>query len=319
MNETNISKALVTISKGFAELALAFTDEGKVVVASSAEDPQETKTEGLIKNKNLTQEEFDKMQEPQIDFASMTLAKLKDYAKDLGLEPKGTKTKIIKMIEDFENTSQGEEEKEELEAVDVEDIVEGEDDEKITELTEMLKEYEEEELKDLLLEYDIEPVGKKNAMIDIIIQNILSGNIELDTDGEDGDDTTDEENDVDVVEVDSDAETEEENEEPISEERQNTLEELIDSIDLEDAKTKKDMIKKIIAFYDLDVKPKDFEDEYDLEDSLASMLTMFIDDDGEYHEESDPYYIDENPYCCGTPLDEETLVCEVCGTEYGDE
>ena len=51
------------------------------------------------------------------------------------------------------------------------------------------------------------------------------------------------------------------------------------------------------------------------------MKQCFVNDDGERHKESDPYFRNDTAFCCGVaceqhPDDENTAVCTICAEEY---
>jgi hemerythrin-like domain-containing protein len=88
------------------------------------------------------------------------------------------------------------------------------------------------------------------------------------------------------------------------------------------------------AYKDKELSDKEIADYLDSyfnekqKGTKAEKLNMYVeiqrslvDDDGEVHEFEDPYYVNDEAYCCGHELKEVDgeLYCEVCGTSYDNE
>ena len=65
---------------------------------------------------------------------------------------------------------------------------------------------------------------------------------------------------------------------------------------------------------------EDSEDEDELVNFYIEMKKRFIDNDGDAHENEDPYELGESDFCCGHPLKHNRksgkYICEMCGNEY---
>lgn len=182
-----------------------------------------------------------------------------------------------------------------------------------------LEDYTDEELADILAEVGLSPKGKRQALLSKIVQAI-----------EDGVLAWDEEETAEDEEVEYSGEEEEqallEKEEDVTEEEYDFVTEARKSacMDLEksirkDFKAKKLSHKDIIKFLKgIDEEFVSGGAESDLEDYIYVQFNL-VDEDGELHEMSDPYYIGESVCCCGqelSQLEEDEFVCEICGESY---
>ncbi len=103
----------------------------------------------------------------------------------------------------------------------------------------------------------------------------------------------------------------------VTEARMDALRAYADAVDeaLTDKKKKKKLKAELDEFFD-----DDLADE-DLAGSAITKFLLMTDDDGETHEASDPYSINDIPVCCGQALKQtkDGYVCEICGEEYEDD
>lgn len=269
------------------------------------------------------------VEEPEtedVDLGSMKLKELREYAEELGLNPKGKRAEVEDRIREFlenedteEDEDLGEEpEEEESEEPETEenegdeDSEEAEDDEVEDEtyakVMQYVNEASDDELRETLEELGLSSKGKREALVEKIYQAVKDGLFEFE----------DEEPSEDVEpEEEADEETSEDL--GMTEERAKAIEAMEEQVqeEFEEGKiTRKEMVAYLkqvgIAV------TKKVEDEAVVE-MYTEKLALLIDDEGEFHDEGgDPYNINEVPYCCGAPLEEIEggYRCNVCGTEY---
>lgn len=91
----------------------------------------------------------------------------------------------------------------------------------------------------------------------------------------------------------------------------------------ESKKLKDTVIKKFLKeYYEGDPDCKDCSVGCTKEEALQCYIDLkknFVDDEGDVHAESEPYYRDNEVFCCGhecSKLDNGNLYCEICGEEY---
>lgn len=164
-----------------------------------------------------------------------------------------------------------------------------------------------EEIADFLSENGLRAKGKRESLIAELVKAVREGKITLEDD-EEGEET---------------GEAEESESEEMTAERAQAIKEKnkeIDELFNDGEISKEDLIEWYCDVFD--VKPKDAKklSEEELLDAYKEAEAAFIDDEGVAHDEKEPYYIGDVPYCCGEKLayDEETeeYVCEVCGNRY---
>lgn len=268
--------------------------------------------------------EIEEVEETEVDLGSMKLKELREYAEELGLNPKGKRAEVEERIQEFlENQEETEEETEEVEEPeeteevedDSEDLEEAEDseeteeeadeDETYAKVMEYVNEASDEELRETLEELGLSSKGKREALIEKIYQAVKDGLFEFE-----------EEDEEPSEEVESEEDTEDLG---MTEARHKAIEAMEEQVqeEFEEGKiTRKEMVAYLkqvgIAV------TKKVEDEAVVE-MYTEKLALLIDDEGEFHDEGgDPYNINEVPYCCGAPLEEIEggYKCNVCGTEY---
>ena len=251
--------------------------------------------------------------EAEVDLGSMKLKELREYAEELGLNPKGKRAEVEERIQEFLDNQEETEEVEEPEIEDdSEDLEETEDSEEVEDETyakvmEYVNEASDEELRETLEELGLSSKGKREALIEKIYQAVKDGLFEFEEE--------DEEPSEEVEEVEEDSEEDF----GMTEERLRAIEAMEEQVqeEFEEGKiTRKEMVAYLkqvgIAV------TKKVEDEAVVE-MYTEKLALLIDDEGEFHDEGgDPYNINEVPYCCGAPLEEigGGYKCNVCGTEY---
>ena len=296
-------------------------------------ESEEPKNWGTNESEEVIQEhddevetEIDEPVEAEIDLGSMKLKELREYAEELGLNPKGKRAEVEERIQEFldnqeeteeeaEEVEEPEEESEDLEETeDSEETEEAEDDEVEDEtyakVMEYVNEASDEDLRETLEELGLSSKGKREALIEKIYQAVKDGLFEFEEE--------DEEPSEEVEEVEEDSEDDSEDL-GMTEARLKALEAMEEQVqeEFEEGKiTRKEMVDYLkqvgIAV------TKKVEDEAVVE-MYTEKLALLVDDEGEFHDEGgDPYTINEVPYCCGAPLEEIEggYKCNVCGTEY---
>lgn len=262
----------------------------------------------------------------EVDLGSMKLKELREYAEELGLNPKGKRAEVEERIQEFLDNQEDsedeeveepevEEESEEPEIEENENSEEDEDseeaeeveDETYAKVMQYVNEASDDELRETLEELGLSSKGKREALIEKIYQAVKDGLFEFEEDEEPSEDVEPEE------------ETEDSEDLGMTEERAKAIEAMEEQVqeEFEEGKiTRKEMVAYLkqvgIAV------TKKVEDEAVVE-MYTEKLALLIDDEGEFHDEGgDPYNINEVPYCCGAPLEEIEggYRCNVCGTEY---
>lgn len=271
---------------------------------------------------------------------ALSYNEIKALAKEKGVKAVGSKASIIdnilevlggtvqeevaedttEQVKEIEETSDVEETIEDEEVIeDEEDIEEEVEEENLEEdnlyesVVKDLEDYTDEELADILSDAGLSPKGKRQALLSKIVQAIEDGLIEwADEESEETEEVAEDE----IEEVEDT--TEEEEYDFVTEARKSACMELEKSI-RKDFKAKKLSHKEIIKFL------KNIDEEFvsggvesDLEDYIYVQFNL-VDEDGELHEMSDPYYIGETICCCGqqlSELEEDEFVCEICGESY---
>lgn len=253
----------------------------------------------------------------------MSYTELKKLAKEMGLPARGSRDELLARIRDNQGTSvdEAEEDEEDISEDAVPD--EEEEDPVYASVLEAVEDMSNEDIADILADAGISAKGKREALIDKLVNAVKDGLIEF----EDSDEDSDEE----------DAE-EPATEEPVDEDEDNDdinnldnpamTEERKDAIIAEDKKirkqfksgklTRKVAVKFLQEFYDTEDSLEDMTDEEVLDTYIDAVCRM-IDDEGNLVEEG-AYELNGEPACCGRHLtyseDTGVYVCEHCGTEY---
>lgn len=293
------------------------------------------------------------------DLEEMSYNDLKKLAADMGIPAKGDRNTLIKKITaaDVEVPTDGgddddeEEEKPKKskksadkpekkskkkpdpEPEEDDDDTDDEDDEPADNIEEsvraMCEDMGVEDIASVLADAGLSTKGKRQALIDRVVKGVKDGLIDIDDDDED------DEPDEDDGEYDDEADEYELNdpENPdMTDERREAilaLEKKIKKSIKSGKLTTAKMKKALKDFYAADKEAlkviKDGDDEV-IEELYLDMKFNYIDDDGDSHDDEEAYYINEIPFCCGTPLDydeeDEVYSCSRCGESYpvgGDE
>lgn len=260
---------------------------------------------------------------------------LKKLAKDLGVSASGDRETLTANIlasvseDEVEEEEDSEEEvtssEEEIEDAEFSEEEEDEDNEEEEDsLAEQIEQATEdmtvEELADLLVSYKLPAKGKRQALIDAIIKGVEDGIIEFNT----GDDVDEEEDEDDEEETDEVTEEVDDEEEVDDSPRGKAVQDLKDSIEAEFEEgsiSRKDLITYINKRMGTKNRMKTVDDA-DLLAKYCELQATLIDDEGDLHEEKEPYVLNGEYHCCGEALQKDEdgdLVCPICGTCYDGE
>lgn len=348
----NLAEVICERSEVIAELIVACVSAVKTssYVVTDASDtnkegcdivnPVVSSEEVKPKKKNSTRKEREEAEVLPEEITEESLSEvsyngLKKLAKDLGVSASGDRETLTANIlasvsedeveeeeDSDEEVTSSEEEIEDAEFSEEEDEDNEEEEDSLAEQIEQAtKDMTVEELADLLVSYKLPAKGKRQALIDTIIKGVEDGIIEFNT----GDDV-DEEEDEEEEEID-DAETVEEevDEEEVDDSpRGKAVQELKDSIEAEFEEgsiSRKDLITYINKRMGTKNRMKTVDDA-DLLAKYCELQATLIDDDGDLHEEKEPYVLNDEYHCCGEVLQKDEdgdLVCPICGTCYDGE
>lgn len=294
--------------------------------------PGETKSKTGVKAISPKKEAEEEVEEAEAvdvsidDLKDKSYNEIKQIAKDLGIEPKGSRKVLEEKIKEaLTGGVTPEEEKEEV----VEDKPKGkiskfpkkkeeeaepvEEDPLMTTILEQTEDMSDEELADMLSEVGIKPSGKRQALLDKIVQAIHDG----------------------LIEMDGEEEASEE-----AEEEEVPYEEFAVNIKGAEGMTRKraEAIVKIGKAKMTDKEAGAFLDELvDTigEDNFALILDgkqgtdveiaksikmLLTNDDGEEVGFEEAYELNGEAYCCTLPLDYDkktkTYTCQLCEQEY---
>ena len=317
-----------------------------ILAENVSECPKETPVVSDVTPASVS-EEKEELSPEKLD--SMSYTEIKKLAKSLNLPAKGSREELVEIILESQGVSTATKVSEEVEPEEVEpeevepEEVEPEEVEPEEEETSVIDPVYDavmnavsgmsnEEIADILADVGISAKGKRQTLIDKLIQAVNDGLIELDdeegevSDSSDGDEDEEVEpaspnNEDDESDDESDDMNDFANNPNITEERANAAEK-------EDAKirkqfksgkvTRKTLVAFLQDFYDTDEDLSDMSDDEVLETYIDAICRM-IDDDGNLVEEG-AYMLNGEPACCGRHLvyseDTGVYVCEHCGTEY---
>lgn len=293
----------------------------------------------------------------------MTYNDVRKLAKELGVTATGAKLTIIERIlessnelsedngTDEEPVIEEPKEEEPKEIVNDEPSQEEEDDDDVpvedeemdeetisTQVEKELADYSLEEIADVLESIGISPKGKRQALIAKVVKAVEEGLLAFDDEEEDQEEepqTKTDTNPVDEVE-------EESHDEPQEEENTKTEGEFLlecstnvrrkvvsdKNIEVEEAiKNEEFSDKELNEFLeDFYLPHEGFKKTLPKDekiDMLKELYARMIDDEGNEHDFQEPYYINDEPVCCGHLLqyDEENkeFVCPVCANKYSEE
>lgn len=309
----------------------AMVKQAVPVVSSEEVKPKKKKVSSTRKEREEAEVLPEEITEESL--AEVSYNGLKKLAKDLGVSASGDRETLTANIlasvsgdevEEDEEDSEEEVTSNEEEIEDAEFSEEDEDNEDEEEEDSLAEQIEQatkdmtvEELADLLVSYELPAKGKRQALIDAIIKGVEDGIIEFNT----GDDVDEEEEEIDDAEtVEEEVDEEEVDDSP----RGKAVQELKDSIEAEFEEgsiSRKDLITYINKRMGTKNRMKTVDDA-DLLAKYCELQATLIDDEGDLHEEKEPYVLNDEYHCCGEVLQKDEdgdLVCPICGTCYDGE
>ena len=270
---------------------------------------------------NLSREQLD----------GMTYNDLKKLAKEIGVSAVGARPELTDRILGVEV------EVEEEAIVDVSDAPEEEPtgDDVADKVRALVADMSVTDIADVLTEVGISVKGKKEALVEKLIQAVKDGLISLEDDEETDEEeaetevepTEDVEEETESIDEADEAEEEEDDtndfDNPNMTKERKTAIEAFDTATRESIKngeiTDKDMRAFLAEFHDMKVADlKEYSAE-EIVDFYIDAAIRFIDDDGEIVEE-EAYMLNGEPACCGHALeyeeDKNSFHCAVCGNDY---
>lgn len=310
-------------------------DIANPVVSSEEVKPKKKKVSSTRKEREEAEVLPEEITEESL--AEVSYNGLKKLAKDLGVSASGDRETLTANIlasvsgdevEEDEEDSEEEVTSSEEEIEDAEFSEEDEDNEDEEEEDSLAEQIEQatkdmtvEELADLLVSYKLPAKGKRQALIDAIIKGVEDGIIEFNT----GDDVDEEEDEEEEEIEDTETVEEEVDEEEVDDSpRGKAVQELKDSIEAEFEEgsiSRKDLITYINKRMGTKNRMKTVDDA-DLLAKYCELQATLIDDEGDLHEEKEPYVLNDEYHCCGEVLQKDEdgdLVCPICGTCYDGE
>lgn len=266
----------------------------------------------------------------------MTYNNIKKLAKELGISAVGNRDEITARILGEENAPETPAEKptkkttkvEEPKAVEVD---EKDNDPTYAKVVEAVADMTNEEIADVLVDIGISAKGKREALIEKVVQAVKDGLLDFD----------DEEAEEGVVEEAPAPAPKKTKESPApveSDEDEEDITNDLDNPDMTEARkkaliaednsirkqfkngdvTRDNLVEFLQSFYDTDEDMNDMTDD-ELLDTYIDAVCRLIDDDGELIEEG-AYTLNGEPACCGRVLayseDTNVFICEHCGEEY---
>ena len=360
MNTKNFIAGLMLISDGFkllaescAEFKVAVPEIDKIDKEDVVEETAETAASEVEEDESDDSSQSNSGSYTEEDLKAMSYNDIKKLAKELGIPAIGNRKEIVSKIlsgstSTVENDADEVEEQEETpvskapigkkksfapvkksEPVEEEEPEEEEEsepedeDEEVTTEDLVLEATEgmsDDELREILEDNGLSTKGKRQALISRLVNAVDEGIISFEDESEEPEEEEIEEAD----EADTDDTEEYDVTADMTKKRKKAFEELCDETEeqFENGEiTREDLIEFINSFDDTEEKFKKVSDE-ELLGKYLSRSALLISDDGDIVEEG-AYLINEEPYCCGRPLQynkkKKVYVCECCGSEYSAE
>ena len=292
--------------------------ESKSVQRRKAVQAEETVAEAPTANEV---KEVPAVTREQLD--GMTYNNIKKLAKDMGISAVGNREEITNRILGctLDETATVEDEVPEEVPVD-----EKNNDPIYAKVVDAVADMTNEEIADVLVDIGLSAKGKREALIEKVVQAVRDGLLDFDDE--------DEEEETEVAEapvakeapVEDSDEEEEDNTNDIdnpamTEARKKAILAQDDEIRKQFSKgevTRADLVEFLQSFYDTEDDMSDMSDE-DLLDTYIDAVCRLVDDEGDLIEEG-AYSLNGEPACCGRVLnyseDTKMFICEHCGEEY---
>lgn len=266
----------------------------------------------------------------------MTYNNIKKLAKEIGVPAVGSREEIISKILGVEKTEEAPEEVDE----DDEDITEDESvDPLYDKVISAVADLDNEEIADILVDVGISAKGKRESLIEKLVQAVRDGLLDFEDDEE-----TEEAEEAPAPKKEKKEKKSKKAEEPTPaplEEEEDEEEDDTNDVDnpnmtaarkkaiiAKDEKirklfksgkiTRKMCVEFLQNFYDTEDSLDDMSDE-EILDTYIDAVCRLIDDEGDLIEDG-AYELNGQPACCGRVLayseDTECFICEHCGEEY---
>ena len=314
-------------------------------VAEVAEAPvsapvaEEKETTNTVKG-NLTREQLD----------GMTYNNIKKLAKELGIPAVGNREDITARIlgetveveneavveaEEAEEAPAKKTPKETEKAIEPEEVEvnEKDNDPLYAKVVDAISEMSNEEIADVLADIGVSAKGKREALIDKVVQAVRDGLLDFDDEESEAEEVVEETPapaKKSAKEAPAPADTEDDEEEDLTND--------INNPDMTEARKKailaqdnsirkqfengevvrENLVEFLQSFYDTDEDMDDMSDD-DLLDTYIDAVCRLVDDEGDLIEEG-AYTLNGEPACCGRVLvyseDTNVFICEHCGEEY---
>ena len=292
--------------------------ESKSVQRRKAIQAEETVAEAPTANEV---KEVPAVTREQLD--GMTYNNIKKLAKDMGISAVGNREEITNRILGCTPDETATAENEAPEEVPVD---EKNNDPIYAKVVDAVADMTNEEIADVLVDIGLSAKGKREALIEKVVQAVRDGLLDFDDE--------DEEEETEVAEapvakeahVEDSDEEEEDNTNDIdnpamTEARKKAIlaqdEEIREQFSKGDV-TRDDLVEFLQSFYDTEDDMSDMSDE-DLLDTYIDAVCRLVDDEGDLIEEG-AYSLNGEPACCGRVLnyseDTKMFICEHCGEEY---
>ena len=291
-------------------------------VKTPATEPANDKDEGVANT--VTREQLD----------GMTYNNIKKLAKEFGVSAVGNRDEITARIlgttddesvmkEPIANAPETQEAPEEV------PVDEKDNDPLYAKVVETVADMSNEEIADVLVDIGISAKGKREALIEKVVQAVKDGLLDFDDEEESEEEETVTEAPAKKKEVVESVESDDEEDDmtndidnpDMTEARKKAIIAQDDEIRNQFKKgevTRKDLVEFLQSFYDVEDDMDDMSDE-DLLDTYIDAVCRLVDDDGDLIEEG-AYSLNGEPACCGRVLsyseDTKMFICERCGEEY---
>ena len=327
------------IIEGYETIPTEEPKEAVETVETVVETPdteEKTVEETAPAKGNLTREQLD----------GMTYNNIKKLAKEMGVSAVGnreditarilgetvevTEESVVEAVEEAPAKSTKKASKKTEEAPEEVAVDEKDNDPLYAKVVDTIADMSNEEIADILADIGVPAKGKREALIEKVVQAVRDGLLDFD----------DEDEAEEVEETPAPASTKTK-EAPVVEDEDDDEEDLTNDIDnpeMTEARrkaiiaqdksirkqykngevTRDNFVEFLQSFYDTEEDMDDMSDD-DLLDTYIDAVCRLVDDDGDLIEEG-AYTLNGEPACCGRVLvyseDTNVFVCEHCGEEY---
>lgn len=313
--------------------------EGYALDTTIPAEPEEVKKASAPNTLDKTSEKLVREEEPKTEtvkgnltreqLEGMTYNNIKKLAKEMGVSAVGNREEITARILGEEVEVEAEDVVEE--APETVEVDEKDNDPVYAKVVEAVADMDNEEIADILADCGISAKGKREALIEKVVDAVRDGLIDFDDDEEEEEAPAPtpapktktkeapapvEEDDEDEEDITNDIENPD-----MTEARKEAILEQDSNIRKQFKKgevTRDNLVEFLQSFYDTDEDMEDMSDDEVL-DTYIDAVCRLVDDDGDLIEEG-AYTLNGEPACCGRVLsyseDTGMFICEHCGEEY---